>query len=261
MSTAVAEIQSAAPAVAPQIGADSGALISMIARAASDPSVSIDKMERLFAMHKEMEARQAKTAYQAAMAAVQAEIGPIIKDRHNPHAKSMYATLEAVDATVRPIYTRHGFSLSFDAPEVTDKGIMIACDVLHAGGHSERKTLVGALDTVGPNGTRNKTDIQGMGSTVSYVRRYLTCMIFNVVIGNEDRDGRPRNDVGGTITAAEYENLTCWLDEVQGDPDRLASLMGASDLTLLSKRQYADAVRRIEGRARELGVTLSKRSA
>ncbi|MBK6599189.1 MAG: hypothetical protein IPG25_15440 [Proteobacteria bacterium] len=35
---------------------DSGAMISMIERAARDPSVDLDKMERLFAMKERMEA-------------------------------------------------------------------------------------------------------------------------------------------------------------------------------------------------------------
>ena len=38
-------------------------LLAAIVRAASDPSVDVDKMERLMAMQERLEARQAKAAY------------------------------------------------------------------------------------------------------------------------------------------------------------------------------------------------------
>lgn len=245
MSVAVSETQ--AIQTAPQT--ESAALISMIARASADPNVSIDKMERLFAMHKEMAAEKRKTEYQAAMALAQAEIGPVVKDRKNEHTKSMYATLEAVDAAIRPIYTAHGFSLSFDAPDVTEKGLLISCDVLHSSGHSEHKTLLGALDTVGPSGTRNKTDIQGLGSTVSYLRRYLTCMVFNVTVKNEDKDG---NKTAQTINAAQYVELTEKLELVKGDPEKFAELFRVQSLTEIPASRFDDAIRKIELKSQKL---------
>ena len=69
MSEAVAKIEPDAPvAVQPE----TSALISMIERAARDPSVDIDKMERLLQMHERVEAKQRESAFNTAMAAVQA---------------------------------------------------------------------------------------------------------------------------------------------------------------------------------------------
>jgi hypothetical protein len=198
-----------------------------------------------------MAAEQRKTAYQAAMAQAQAEIGPVVKDRKNEHTKSMYATLEAVDTAIRPIYTAHGFSLSFDAPDVTDKGLLISCDVLHSGGHSEHKTLLGALDTVGPNGSRNKTDIQGLGSTVSYLRRYLTCMVFNVTVKSEDKDG---NRTAQTINAAQYVELAEKLVLVNGDPEKFAEMFKVESLTEIPAARFDEAIRKIEIKSQKLAA-------
>jgi hypothetical protein len=37
----------------------------------------------------------------------------VVKDRDNPFTKSRYATLENVNTVIRPVYTQHGFSLSY----------------------------------------------------------------------------------------------------------------------------------------------------
>jgi hypothetical protein len=44
-------------------------------------------------------------------------------------------------------------------------------------------------DTKGPRGTPNKTATQGFGSTMSYGRRYLKALMFDLVIAGEDDDG------------------------------------------------------------------------
>ena len=61
----------------PAVTSEAGALISMIERAARDPAVDIAKMERLFDMQERAEKRRAETAFNAAMAAAQAELEPV----------------------------------------------------------------------------------------------------------------------------------------------------------------------------------------
>ena len=51
---------------------ESASLISVIERAAMNPDVDIEKMERLFAMHERMQAAAARTSYMAAFAEMQA---------------------------------------------------------------------------------------------------------------------------------------------------------------------------------------------
>ena len=62
-------------------------------------------------MARQVKADEAKEAFQAAMAQAQAEMPSVVKDRENSHLKSKYAQLEAIDDAIRPVYTRHGFSL------------------------------------------------------------------------------------------------------------------------------------------------------
>ena len=178
-------------------------LMQALALAAADPRMDVDKVERLFAMHKELQDREAAQAFADAMARAQSNIVPIAKDRRNDHTKSMYATLAAITDEVTPIVTAEGLAVSYDTfnPErdkdlpALEKGwVRVIAIVSHRGGHRQRHHLDAPLDNAGKDGTVNKTGIQAVGSTTTYLRRYLFCMIFNVAT-SDDKDG---NDEGGT---------------------------------------------------------------
>lgn len=173
---------------------EGAALIGMIERAARDPNVDIDKMERLFSMHQQMQDRQAIAAFNAAMAAAQSEMPAVLKNKQNDHTKSKYADLYAIADAALPVIHKHGFGLSFSECEATkDNCIGIACRASHSGGHSERYTFNIPVDKAGSQGKTNKTDVQAYGSTMTYGRRYATCGVFNIAI--QDSDGNePKTD-------------------------------------------------------------------
>lgn len=149
-----------------------------------------DQLGKLLDLQERWEAGQARKAYAAAMKAVQGEAPKIAKEATNTQTKSQYALLETINAGLVPVYTRHGFSLSFSQGQTEAEGhIRIVCDVSHEAGHSEVKHVDLPLDMTGIAGTVNKTAIHATGSTYSYGRRYLTCMIFNVSTGDDD-DGQ-----------------------------------------------------------------------
>jgi len=128
------------------------------------------------------------------MAAVQTEMMPIVRDSVNPHSKSRYARLETIDREMRPIYTGHGFSVRYgSAPSPREGWLRITCVVSHVGGFSETNYLDAPPDDAGTKGIVNKTAVQGIGSVVSYLRRYLLLMVFNIVLADgDDDDGAAR---------------------------------------------------------------------
>jgi len=185
---------------------DSAALMTAIAQAARDPNVDVDKMERLFAMHEKMQARQADQAFSEAMKAAQAEMPTVGKDRHNSQTNSDYATLDAINHAITPIYTRHGFSLTFDTEDSPLEGhVRVVCRVLHRDGHSKAYSYDTPMDLTGIGGKVNKTPTHARGSAITYGRRYLVLMIFNLTTGAEsDDDG---NGAGGFDASDWYSAI------------------------------------------------------
>jgi len=166
----------------------------MIERAARDPSIDIDKLDRLLLMRERENARVAEKAFNTALADAQTEMHPVAVDSDNPQTRSRYASYAALDRAVRPIYTRHGFALSFNTADATGpEQARIVCDVCHAGGHTRRYHVDMPVDGKGARGGDVMTNTHAMGSGISYGMRYLLRMIFNLAIDQDD-DG---NAAGG----------------------------------------------------------------
>lgn len=188
---------------------DSTALIAVIERAARDPNIDIDKMERLLAMQERVFARTAEAEYNEAMSACQAEMPRIMPRSANEQTQSMYAALDEIDRVARPIYTRHGFALSFGTEDCPTAGFYRqTCMVTHRAGHSRMCRADLPLDNVGIKGTPNKTGVQGFGSTMTYGQRYITKLVFNIVIGGEDNDGN-----GPTLSDEQIKTIEARLKD------------------------------------------------
>ena len=186
--TALQKIDPVAQEIVPI--SDGAALMTAVARAAADPNVDVEKMERLFAMHERMAARQAEQDYASAMVRAQKAMPNIAKTSENKQTKSWYADLQAINERITPVYTECGFALSFgqeDSP-IADH-VRVVCDVLHVGGHTKRYTYDNPIDDAGIQGAKNKTPTHGRSSGISYGRRYITTMVFNLTLGGEDNDG------------------------------------------------------------------------
>ena len=175
---------------------ESAALLTVIERAARDPQVDVDKMERLMQMHERVQTRQAEQAFNAAMTAAQAEMGRVGADKTNPQTRSDYATYAALDREVRPVYTQHGFALSFGTdPGAPENYVRVVCYVSHQGGYTRTYHVDMPADGKGAKGNDVMTKTHAAGSAMSYGQRYLLKLIFNVAIGVDldDDDGNAAN--------------------------------------------------------------------
>lgn len=165
-------------------------MISMIERAARDPSVDVDKLERLMLMQERMQAKQAESAFNDGMSDAQARMRTIGADANNPQTRSKYASYGKLDKALRPIYTDNGFSLSFDTGnDAPADCVRVLCYVSHKAGHSRTYHVDMPADGKGAKGGDVMTKTHAVGAGMSYGMRYLLKMIFNVAVGEEDVDG------------------------------------------------------------------------
>lgn len=165
-------------------------ILLTISNAAKDPTVDVEKAERLFALLERMMARSSEEKFNSAMSECQQEMPRVLRDAQNPSTNSRFTRLETLNDAAVPIYTKHGFSLSFGSADcpIADH-YRITCVAAHKGGHSRSYQCDLPRDDMGAKGSPNKTKIHGAGSTFSYGRRYLTLLIFNISLVNEDDDG------------------------------------------------------------------------
>jgi hypothetical protein len=167
--------------------------VSVFERLARDPSVDVDKLDRLMQMHERVTAKQSEGAFNGAMSDAQADMRPIAADALNPQTRSKYATYAALDSKLRPIYTRHGFGMSFDTGDspmspMADY-VRVLCHVTHRGGYMRTYHVDMPADGKGAKGGDVMTKTHAVGAAMSYGMRYLLKMIFNVAVGEDDRDG------------------------------------------------------------------------
>lgn len=194
MSEALATIE-------PTTTADSFAL--MLERLATNPAADVDKLRALVELHERAEQRTSERAFNEAMTAAQGDMQSVAVNAYNAQTKSKYATYQALDAAVRPIYARHGFGLSFTT-ERTDREaeVRVVCLVSHRSGYVRRYEIEMPADGKGAKGGDVMTRTHATGAAVQYGMRYLLRMIFNVATGDkvEDDDGNAAGRVD-TVTA------------------------------------------------------------
>lgn len=167
--------------------ADTNTFLTFIAEAARDPAVDVSKMERLFEMRERMLAREAHLQFNAALKKAKADMPAVLKNKYNEQTKSHYANLESVSDAMDPIITQNGFSLTFGtAPTSLDGHYLVTCTLAHEGGHEKNYEAPIPIDSAGIKGTANKTLTHAFGSTMSYGRRYLKMMIFDVKTTDDD---------------------------------------------------------------------------
>lgn len=222
---------------------DTARLIHVIAEAASNPAIDVDKMERLWAMHEKLKNRADEEAFNAAMSRAQSEMGRVSADAANQQTRSVYATYAALDKAIRPIYTKHGFSISFNEGEGAPEGHARILAYVSCGGHTRTYKLDMPNDGKGAKGGDVMTKTHATGSAHTYGRRYLLKDIFNIAIGENDDDGNG-GDGGGDDGQQAQKSPEQAARERLLDAGRAAAMNGMAALNKwwagLSPRQQKD---------------------
>jgi hypothetical protein len=187
---------------------ESTALLSVIERAARDPSVDLDRMERLLQMHRQLMQDRSKVAFAAALARLQPKL-PIIAERGSIKNKeggvqSRYALWEDIVGVITPVLAMEGFAISFRISH-PEKQIGVTGVLTHAEGHSEETTIVLPADTSG-----SKNAVQAVASSVSYGKRYTAGALLNLRTGELDDDAQTFN---APITEEQVKRLRALLAE------------------------------------------------
>lgn len=112
-----------------------------------------------------------------ALAKAQGEMENAAKNAKNPHFKSMYADLAEIVNVSRPVLAKHGLSL-VQSPGYADGAATVTTLLLHRSGQWLMDVLTSPV---------GKQDAQGIGSAITYLRRYSRAAFCG--LAQEDDDG------------------------------------------------------------------------
>lgn len=230
---------------------EAASLMEVISRAASDPAVDVTKLEKLMAMAERLEARNAERDFNIAMQAAQEEMGPVRTDANNPQTRSKYATYPALDRALRPIYTKHGFSISYNTGDGAPADYLrVLAYVSHRNGHTREYKIDMPADGKGAKGGDVMTKTHAVGSGFTYGQRYLLKGIFNIIVSDFDDDGNAAGS-GDKITDEQAERILELLTKDKADVQKFCAYMKVGSIIELPAKEYTRAIEVINTRSQK----------
>lgn len=150
-----------------------------------------------------------------ALAKAQAKIKEAELDCVNPHFKSKYASLSSVRNAYREAFAANGLALS-EAVSSDGDGYVLETKLMHSSGEWQSAKMRLLID---------RPTMQGLGSAITYGKRYQAAAMTGVVEG-EDDDGNEASKFPGVRPAAAMNPRSAPLPPSSGGPhgDALAAL-------------------------------------
>lgn len=218
------------------------AMISMIRDVAMAPDADqkVATMRELLAMEKDMRKEMAERAMNEQLAILDI---PVVKKNGRIPLPSkdgtvrdvLFAKWEDMARVLKPLLREHGMSLRFDTlPRPGEGGGTILIGFLsHRDGAMRTAQVSLPLDS-GPG----RNNLQAMGSSISYGKRYVAGMLLNIVTENEDDDGEKSENIN-VEQAAEIDNL---VRETGADLKRFLKWIGAAEILAIPSLKYQKAI-------------------
>jgi len=234
-----------APVIQPTIVNDATSMLQAVGMLAMDPNTDVEKIERLMAIQERLQAKENEGRFNSIMAEVQAGIKTAIRNQHNDQTRSNYADLSSVLKSTKAAYTAAGMALSFNTEATEDPTIVrLVCHVT-AAGHSRAYRYDSPLTDKGIAGKPMMTTAHARGSAISYGRRYMTQMIFNLDTA-DDNDGNAA-DIEW-ITSEQAADLQSLAKEVNANIPLFLKYMQAQSMDRIQSCDYKRAVAALESK-------------
>ena len=234
-------------------------LLALIERVALDPRADVEKLDRMMAMYDRLKAKEAELAYNAAKGRILKKLAaikivknrPVLSETEGKPQKTTaeafrYAPLEEIDKHLRPLLAEEEMDLSYSDEPLEGGGILIRGRLKHLpGGHYEDSFMPAPPDTTG-----GKSNVQAVGSTNSFLHRYVACNIFNIVVVGDDDDG-----IGGTIDEAQTKTILDLIRKAKVGPKFLKYMRAqsveqagslAAAVATIAARDYRKAISTLE---------------
>lgn len=227
--------------------AETGALLSFLERASRDPTVDLDKFERLMIMKERVEAQAASREFNAAVSAAKGQIPPIYKNKVVDFTSAKGRTnyrhedFAEIARVVDPVLASHGLSYRYRSQQSNGK-LSVTCILCHSAGHFEETTMEISEDHTG-----NKNAIQAVGSAATYLQRYTLKLALGLSASSDD-DGKATSPAQPSITADQAGALQELIESVDGNQKQFLAYFKVERLSDLPASQYDRAFAAVKKR-------------
>lgn len=230
-------------------------LVRLIERVVMDPSVSVEKLAAMLEMQERIRDREAKAAFDNAVADAKAKIPPILKggkvdytNNKGQRVQFKHERLGDIANVVDPILSEHGLSYRYRS-ERKDGRLFVTCILAHRAGYSEETTLDGPPDQSG-----SKNDYQAVGSAATYLQRYTLKLALGLAAAHDDDAAGITPEAPKPVTPAQIAKLREELAAANIAETKLLRRFSVEALDDLSALQIADALESIR-------ITVANRTA
>ena len=224
------------------VRSESATVLAMLDRMSADPAQPVERLEQMFSLYQKVQADAARKSFMAAFVVAQSEIVPVVKNAPNPQTKSKYATHAAIDFLIRPVYSKHGFAMSFDtADSPLSDHMRVLCYLIHTGGHERAYHIDMPVDGKGAKGGDVMTKTHAAGAAATYGKRYLIVNVWNLALVDKDTDGNMPKGPQQTISGEWAEDLAKLITESKTDIHEFLQIGGFESLSDIPVSQFAAA--------------------
>lgn len=156
----------------------------------------------------------------AALAKAQQAMGKALKQSNNPHFRSKYADLGNVMDACLPALNAQGIAV-VQPVVMTEHGNAVRTTLIHESGESlscDVPLLLG------------KNDMQGLGSAITYARRYGLMSMAGIAPEDDDGNAAVQSSPAKMISADQYQAIAGLLEKTGSDEGKLLTYFGVKDL-------------------------------
>lgn len=211
-----------------------GMLHMVVERGISAADVSAFK--ELVQLHREEVKLNAEKEFAAAFVKLQQELPTIegfrqVPDKHG-NVKFAYANFDDIDAIVRPICLRNGFSYAFREGGITEGRVTVIMTLQHSGGHLREIPYSVRIGNGPPGATESQSDVSGH----SYAQRGAIEAGLSLRVVGKREDAR---EEGTPITPAQVDELERRVALTNSNKEAFLKFAGATKFADIASGKYS----------------------
>lgn len=199
--------------------------IAPIVHLIASGQMSTEQVEKMMELQERWEANEARKAYNKAMTRFRENLRPAHKSGKNAHLRTTYATFDDIVQAVSGPLGDAGFSYSFKQEQSERQAVTVTCTITHSGGHSESTQLTTTIE-----GNKGINNLQALGLSVSYLKRYTLSALTGVA--TEDSDGQPPAPAVEMCSDADFADIRAACESAGKDYSQWLTWKGQSIATI-----------------------------